>query len=358
MKITRINESKIKDFDFEKAVFGNGFIDHMLMATFENNKWSEPEIVPYGPIDVTPAIMALHYGQAVFEGMKAYKDNQGEVFLFRPEKNFERFNKSCVRMAMPEIPSEIYLDGLKTLVDLDRDWVPSKLGTSLYIRPFMFASEELLSARVSTKYTFVILGAFANNYYSKPLRVKIANHYSRSASGGVGFAKAAGNYAASFYPTKLANDEGFDQIIWTDSVSHQYFEESGTMNIMVRINDTIFTPPASETILDGVTRDSIIQLARHKNINVEVKQISVKDVQAAYKAGTLIEAFGCGTAVVVNRFSAIGYEDEVWDLPELSDEESFAQQLKNQMMEIQYNISEDPFKWRVNVEKKLEEVNS
>jgi branched-chain amino acid aminotransferase len=356
MKITRIKESKIENFDFENAVFGNGFIDHMLVCTYENGKWNEPEILPYGPIEVTPAIMALHYGQAVFEGMKAYKDTQGEVHLFRPEKNFIRFNKSCVRLAIPEVPKEIFLDGLHSLVDLDRDWVPSKIGTALYIRPFIFASEELLSARIAQKYTFVILAAFANNYYSKPLKVKIADYFSRAATGGVGYAKAAGNYAASFYPTKIANEEGFDQIIWTDSATHQYFEESGTMNIMVRINDTIFTPPVSETILDGVTRDSIIQLASHNGIEVQQKRISVEEVYQAHKNGTLKEVFGCGTAVVVNRFSAIGYKEETLELPSLSDEESFAQRLKNQMLNIQYNLTEDPFGWRVKVEKNSVEL--
>ncbi|MCB9202624.1 MAG: branched-chain amino acid aminotransferase [Flavobacteriales bacterium] len=355
MKITRTQKPKIDSFDFDNAVFGNGFSDHMLIATYENNKWSEPEIVPYGPLGMTPAIQALHYGQAVFEGMKAYKDENDDVFLFRPEKNFHRFNKSCKRLAMPEISEEIFLGGISTLIDLDRDWVPSKLGTALYIRPFMFASEELLSARPSTKYTFCVLCAFANNYYSKPLRVKIANHYSRSASGGVGSAKAAGNYAASFYPTRLVNEEGFDQIIWTDAATHTYFEESGTMNIMLRINDEIITPPVTETILDGITRNSLIQLAKKNGITVKEERVTVKEVYEAHKNGTLKEVFGCGTAVIVNRFSAIGYENETLELPIISDEESYAQRLKNQMQEIQYNLSEDEFGWRTLVERNLQE---
>lgn len=351
MKIKNIKESRIHSFDFKNAVFGNSFTDHMLMCTYDNNKWNTPKIVPYGPINFTPAIMALHYGQSVFEGMKAYKDLNNNVFLFRPEKNFERFNKSCIRLAMPEISKEVFIDGIKLLVDLDRDWVPTEIGTSLYIRPFMFASEEFLSARISNRYEFVVLCAFANNYYSKPLKVQIANHFSRSTIGGVGYAKAAGNYAASFYPTKLANQRGFDQIIWTDSCSHNYFEESGTMNIIFRIDNTLFTPSISETILDGITRNSLIQLAKYNNIEVVEKRISVDEIYHAHKNSSLKEVFGCGTAVIVNRFSEIGYEKETLKLPILDDNHSIAQQLKIQMLDIQHNISQDIFEWKVLVEK-------
>lgn len=351
MKITRVKKSKICSLDFERAIFGNNFSDHMLVCTYEKNNWNEPEIIPYGSINFTPAIMALHYGQSVFEGMKAYKDANNEVFLFRPEKNFHRFNKSCVRLAMPEIPKKIFLDGIKILLDIDRDWVPKKIGTSLYIRPFMFASEEFLSARISNKYTFIVLSAFANNYYSKPLKIKIANYFSRSCIGGVGYAKTGGNYGASFYPTKLANQEGFDQLLWTDSCSHTFIEESGTMNIMIRINNTIFTPTISETILNGITRDSLIQLAKYSNIEVIEKKISVNEIYEAHKNSTLKEVFGCGTAVIVNRFSAIGYEKETISLPILDDKDSIAEKLKNQMLEIQHNISKDIFNWKILVER-------
>ena len=288
--------------------------------------------------------------------MKAYKDKNGDVFLFRPEKNFERINKSATRLAMPEVPEEAFMQGLKVLIDADRDWVPHGEGKSLYIRPLIFATEEALKARISTKYMFAIVASPAKSYYSAPVSVKISDYYSRAASGGVGFAKAAGNYAASFYPTKLANEEGYEQIIWTDDATHENFEESGTMNVFVRINDTIYTPATSDKILDGVTRDSFIQLAKKRGIEVVVGDVKVKDVIAAHERGELKEVWGVGTAVVTSVFEAIGYKDKKYDLPKLSAEESYALTLQRDLVAIQTNNAEDPFGWRVLVEKNILET--
>lgn len=352
MIIEKVQTSRLETIDTENIVFGSTFSDHMVICEYENGKWGEPKLMPYGALPFSPAMMAINYGQACFEGMKAYKDKDDNVFLFRPEKNFERINKSAKRLAIPELPKEIFMEGLKTLVDVDRNWVPFGEGRSLYLRPLLFATEETLMARVANKYMFAILATPAKSYYTKTVSAKISDYYSRAANGGVGFAKAAGNYAGSFYPTKLANEEGYDQIIWTDDATHTLFEESGTMNVMVRIEDTIYTPKTSDRILDGVTRDSIIQLAQKRGINVVVGDVPVEKVINAYKDGTLKEIWGVGTAVVTAVFEAIGYQGERLTLPTLSEDESFALTLKKDLTNIQTNLAEDPFGWRILVEKK------
>ncbi|MDO5615002.1 MAG: branched-chain amino acid aminotransferase [Cruoricaptor ignavus] len=352
MIIQKTNNSRLPEFNPENFSFGNTFIDHMIICEYEDGKWGDVKLVPYGPLPFSPAMMGVNYGQACFEGMKAYKDANDDVFLFRVNKNFERINKSAKRLAMPEIPEEAFVEGLKALVDVDRGWIPSGEGFSLYLRPLIFATEEALKARISNKYMFAIVATPAKSYYTEPVSVKISDYYSRAASGGVGFAKAAGNYAASFYPTKLANEEGYEQVIWTDDATHEHFEESGTMNVFVRINDTIYTPNTSDKILDGVTRDSFIQLAKRKGIEVVIGDVKVEDVINAHKNGTLKEVWGVGTAVVTSVFQAIGYKDEKYELPKLSDEESYAVTLKNELVAIQDNSAEDPFGWRVLVEKK------
>ena len=355
MIIQKSTNPRISSFDPNNFSFGNTFTDHMVICEYEDGKWGDVRVQAYGPLPFSPAMMGVNYGQACFEGMKAYKDKDGQVFIFRPEKNFARINKSAKRLAMPEVTEEMFLGGLKALVDIDRDWIPYGEGNSLYIRPLIFATEEALKARIANKYMFAIVATPAKSYYSAPVSVKIADYYSRAANGGVGSAKAAGNYAASFYPTKLANEEGFEQIIWTDDSTHEYFEESGTMNVFVRINDTIYTPPTSEKILDGVTRDSFIQLAKRRGIEVKVEPVSVKAVVEAHKAGTLKEIWGVGTAVVTSVFKAVGYKGEKLELPQLSLEDSYALTLQKDLVDIQTNVAEDPFGWRVLVEKHIEQ---
>ena len=352
MIIQKSTNPRISSFDPNNFSFGNTFIDHMIICEYENGKWGDVKLVPYGPLPFSPAMMGVNYGQACFEGMKAYKDKNGDIFLFRPEKNFARINKSASRLAMPEVTEEMFLEGLKALVDVDREWIPYGEGNSLYIRPLIFATEEALKARIANKFMFAIVATPAKSYYSEPVAVKISDYYSRAANGGVGFAKAAGNYAAAFYPTQLANEEGYEQIIWTDDSTHEYFEESGTMNVFVRINDTIYTPPTSEKILDGITRDSFIKLAEKKGIDLKVEPVSVKTVVEAHKNGTLKEIWGVGTAVVTSAFKAIGYKGEKLELPQLTLEESFALQLQKDLVDIQTNNAEDPFGWRFKVEPK------
>ncbi len=355
MNINKVAESRVPE-NLNDVSFGNVFTDHIFICNYKDGKWGEGQIIPSGSVSFPPTIMAIHYGQACFEGMKAYKNDTDDVYLFRPDRNAERINASATRLAMPTFPEDEFMEALHTLVDLDRAWVPNKLGTSLYIRPVLFASESMLLARVSNEYTFCIICTVANNYYSKPLNVKIAQKYSRAAKGGVGFAKAAGNYGASFYPTQLAKEEGFDQVIWTDSVHHEFIEESGTMNVFIRINDTLITPPISERILNGVTRDSLIQIAKHKGWNVIEKRVSIHDLYEAHKDGSLKEVFGCGTAVVVNNFVNIGYPQETLALPDLPDEEKWGQIMKKELLNIQSGRADDPFGWRQMVEHKTMEV--
>ena len=239
--IVTTEKSKINTVDFNNLIFGRVFTDHMFVCDFEDGKWQTPKVMPYQAMSIEPSARVFHYGQAVFEGMKAYKDDDGKVFLFRPEDNHRRINKSAARLAIPEFPKDYFFNGLEALLNADKDWIKPGLGNSLYIRPFVIATEAAISASPAATYRFMIICSPAKAYYNAPVRVLFAEKFSRSADGGVGFAKAAGNYAAQFYPTSLAQKKGFQQIIWTDASTHKYLEEAGTMNIFFRINDTLIT---------------------------------------------------------------------------------------------------------------------
>jgi branched-chain amino acid aminotransferase len=345
--INHADKSKIGEVDFENLAFGNIFTDHMLVCDYRNGAWEQPVIKPYEPFLIDPSAKVFHYGQAIFEGMKAYKDEQDDVWLFRPEENFDRFNKSAVRLAMPEVPEEVFIGGMKHLLTLEKEWVKKGKGNSLYIRPFMIAIGSGVIAAPSTQYRFMIILSPAKAYYSGEVKVIIAEHYSRAANGGIGAAKAAGNYSAQFYPTKLANEQGFQQIIWTDDATHTKLEEAGTMNVFFRINDTLYTAPTSERILDGVTRKSIIELAKRENVNVEVRSVLVSELIDAAKNGSLKEIFGAGTAAVINPIVGFSYQDEYYELPKL--EKSIALDLKEKLTNIQYKLAEDTFGWTIKV---------
>lgn len=347
IKITRTKTTKIHDVDFDNLNFGRTFSDHMLVCDYKDGKWQSPEIVPYQPIVLDPSAKIFHYGQSVFEGMKAYKDVHDAVWLFRPLENFKRLNISSKRLAIPELPEEIFMDGLKALLKVDSNWIPKKEGSSLYIRPFIFASGNGFHASPADEYKFVIALAPSGAYFSGKVKVLIEETYSRSANGGVGFAKAGGNYAGQFYPTQLAVEKGYQQVIWTDDTNHEYIEEAGAMNIFIRINDTLITGPTSDRILDGITRKSIIDIAKAEGIPVEVRKITVSEVVKAAKDGSLKEMFGAGTAAVVSPISGFGYKGIDYDLPELED--TYATFIKKYITDIQTNKSEDPFGWRVKV---------
>jgi branched-chain amino acid aminotransferase len=345
IEIKHIEKSKIATVDFENLPFGSVFSDHMLTCTFKDGKWQEPIIEPYAPISLDPSAKIFHYGQSIFEGMKAYKDAEGTTLLFRPLENHKRLNRSAERLVIPQIPEETFMKGLKELLKLDDAWIPTNEGSSLYIRPFMFASGNGFHASPANEYKFMICTAPSGAYFAGEVKVLIEEKYARAANGGVGFAKAGGNYAAQFYPTKLALEKGYNQVIWTDDNTHEYIEEAGAMNIFVRIDDTLITSPTSDRILDGVTRKSIIQLAKDLHINVEERKISVSEVVVAAKSGSLKEMFGTGTAAVISPISGFGYQEKDYDLPTL--EKPFAALLKKTITDIQTNKSEDPYGWRI-----------
>ena len=344
IEIEKASTSKIDQVDFDNLSFGKTFTDHMMISEYKNGKWGKPVIKPYGPLSMDPSARVFHYGQAVFEGMKAYKDKDDKIWMFRPEQNFERINRSGKRMAIPEFPKEYFFEGLETLLKLDQDWIKKGFGNSLYIRPFAIASEACVSASPAEEYYFIIICSPAQSYYSGEVRVKFSEKFSRAADGGVGFAKAAGNYGAQFYPTNLAKEEGFQQIVWTDANSHEYLEEAGTMNIFFRINDKLITAPTNDRILDGVTRKSVIQLAEDNNIELEVRPVKVEEILEAARKGELKEMFGSGTATVINPIVGFGFKGEKFDLPKLED--SYAVFFKDKLMKIQYNESEDKHGWR------------
>ncbi|SIS88120.1 branched-chain amino acid aminotransferase [Zobellia uliginosa] len=345
ISVEKVKESKIEQVDFNNLAFGSVFTDHMLVCDYKDGAWETPKVIPYQPISLDPSAKIFHYGQSIFEGMKAYKDDNNKTWLFRPLENFKRLNISAKRMAIPELPEEFFMEGLKTLLKVDNQWIPQTEGSSMYIRPFIFASGNGFHASPADAYKFIICLAPSGSYFSGKIKVLIEEKYSRSANGGVGYAKTGGNYAGQFYPTQLAVAKGYNQVIWTDDHNHEYIEEAGAMNIFIRIDDTLITGPTSDRILDGITRKSILQLAEKKGIQTEVRKITVTEVIEAAKDGRLKEMFGAGTAAVVSPISGFGYKGVDYDLPEL--ESSFASQIKKDITDIQYNRAEDPFGWRV-----------
>ena len=335
--------SRLPQVNWENLPFGRLFSDHMFCMDFNDGSWSDPKIIPYGDIKLSPANSALHYGQSCFEGMKAHRNIKGEVVLFRPYENAKRFNSSNTRMCIPEINENIFVNSILELIAIDKKWVPENLEHSLYIRPFIFATDPYIGIKPSDSYRFMIFTCPVGSYYTDPVPVKVETHYSRAVQGGTGFAKAAGNYAASFYPTKQANAKGFQQLIWTDAKEHKYIEESGTMNIWFRIDDTLITPALSDSILGGITRDSIVTLAEDNSIKVEQRKILISEVVDAYKNGTLKEAFGTGTAVTVNPINTITFREKRMVIE--SQKDSFAIKLKQQLQGIQKGSIVDAYDW-------------
>ena len=345
IEIQRIEKSKIASVDFNNLPFGSVYSDHMLECDFKNGAWQTPIIKPFAPISLDPSSKIFHYGQSIFEGMKAYKDAENNTLLFRPLDNWNRLNKSAERLMIPQIPEEIFMEGLKELLKVDTDWIPTNDGSSLYIRPFMFATGSGFHASPANEYKFIIATAPSGAYFGGKVRVLIEEKYARAANGGVGYAKAGGNYAAQFYPTQLAMDKGYNQVIWTDDNTHQFIEEAGAMNVFIRIDDTLITSPTSDRILDGITRKSILQIAEDAGIQTEVRKISVGEVVEAAKNGNLKEMFGAGTAAVISPIAGFGYQENDYELPVL--ENSFASQLKKKITDIQTNKVADPYGWRI-----------
>ncbi len=342
--ITKSSESRIHEVDFSHLEFGRHTTDHMFVADYKNGEWQSPQIIPYSNLSLNPVTLALHYGQTVFEGMKAFRMKDKRVSIFRPFKHLERFNTSLTRMCMPNVPEDLFIHGIHKLVEIDRAWVPSEEGSSLYIRPFMIASEERFGVKVSDEYKFIIVAGPVGPYYATPLRLKVEREYVRAARGGTGYAKCGGNYGGAFLPTQLAKQDGYDQVMWTDATEHKYIEECGTMNLLFRINDLIVTPTLSSSILDGVTRDSILTLAGNMDFEIEKRQVSVEEISEAFKGNIMREAFGAGTAAVVAPVQTINIDGEDFDLPAWN-EESFMMQVKLKLSNIRRGVDADNYEW-------------
>jgi branched-chain amino acid aminotransferase len=348
--ITKVKESKVNQLDFNNIPLGTTFTDHMFICDYENGEWVNPKIVPMGLIPTHPAAMALHYGQAIFEGMKAYKDSDGEPMLFRPEQNAKRLNKSADRMGMPNVPEDLFIEALKALVGLEQNWIPPQDGSALYLRPFMYADEPFIGMRAATHYKFIIMASPAGPFFSKRIKLWAERHYIRAAHGGTGEAKAAGNYAAAIRPTELAKAKGYDQVLWLDAAEHQYIQEVGTMNIFFKINGEFITPQLDGSVLHGITRASVIELLRDMNYNVTERKITISEIKEASENGTLEEAFGTGTAVGIAYIQEIGLEG---DIIHVSDESPVGLKVNDTLNAIKTGRLEDKFGWMTKVENEL-----
>lgn len=344
IKITKTNKSRLAETDFSNLVFGRTFSDHMLLADYVDGEWKNFEIVPYGEITVSPGISALHYGQSFFEGIKAYKHADGKISIFRPDKNAARFNRSAERLCMPELPEDIFLQSLAALIDIDRDWIPAKANHSLYIRPFMFATDQFLGVAPSKTYKYMVLTCPVGPYFSKPLKVKIETYYTRAAEGGMGYAKSSGNYGGSMLPARKATEEGFDQLIWTDAKDHKYIEEMGAANVMFVLDGKLVTPETRDTILDGVTRDTVITLAHEMGYPVEERRVSVAEIIEGAKNGKLNDAFGAGTAATIAPVGSISYNGEEYTLIDPKERE-FSQRVLKTLDAIRYGNAPDTHGW-------------
>lgn len=344
--ITVIKNEKplLPSFDMNSFAFGKNFTDHMLVADYENGEWKNVQIVPYAPLQFDPSTACLHYGQTIFEGIKAFKTAKDEVVIFRPEMNFKRFNISAERMQMPAVPEWIFMEGMKQLINLEKGWIPTKPDSSLYIRPFMIATDPYLGVRPSQTYKFIIILGPAGAYAAAPMKILIEQHYTRATPGGVGFAKCGGNYGASLHPVVKAQENGYDQLLWTDAIEHKYVEEVGMMNVMFVIDGKVITPSVDRgTVLKGITRDSSITMLRDLGYEVEERLLSVSEIIEAHKQGKFTEVFGVGTAAVVSFISRLAHGEYVMDF----DVEKcvVAKSLKKSLDDLRAGVTEDKHKW-------------
>lgn len=343
ISIEKTRNSKISTVDFNNIPFGKVFADHMFIADFDGRQWKNFEIRPLERIPLHPATMAWHYGQAIFEGMKASISSEGVPLLFRPEDHARRLNVSASRMCMPEFPEDLFVEALSKLVWLDRDWIPRNEESALYIRPVMMATDEFVGVRSSDTFKLMIMNLPSGPYYAKPVSLLVEEKYVRAVDGGVGEAKAAGNYGASLYPTKLAKQKGYDQVIWMDAHEFKYVQEVGTMNIFFVLKDKVITPNLSGTILRGITRESLITLLQEKGYTVEERPVTMEEIAAAHDSGQLLEAFGAGTAAVVANVDRIGYKGR--DLIMSPENWNLSQSLKAEINGIRSGRLQDTHGW-------------
>lgn len=349
LNVRRVKKSRLSEIDFDNLPFGRVFSDHMVEIDYASGEWQEPSIVPYAPLSLSPSLSALHYGQSIFEGMKCHVDaNNGDLLLFRPEANAERLNRSAKRMDMPQLPVEMFMTCLRELLDIDRQWVPNRPNTSLYIRPFMFATDGVVGVHSSESYKFIIFTCPVGPYYSQPVKVLVADEFVRAFPGGTGEAKCAGNYGATMYPASLAKKQGYDQILWMDATNKQKIDESGTMNVMFVIDNVLITPVLDGTILDGITRASLLELAQDLGYTTQERDITISEVLSANENGTLQDAFGAGTAATIAPIAGIGYKDNYYSLPPVEGR-TVSAHLKRELDCLKRGISEDRFGWIVRI---------
>ncbi len=346
VSVEKTSQSRIKELNLATLEFGKMPADHLFIAWYKHGDWQEARIQPFENLSLSPFALCLHYGQTVFEGLKAYRMLDGSISIFRPDKHHERLNKSLDRMCMPAVPWELYRNGLHQLIKIDQAWVPAAEGASLYIRPFMIASEAKLGVKIADEYLFMIVTSPVQAFFthsSKPLRVKVETTYVRAAEGGTGYAKCGGNYGSSFYPTQKAKEQGFDQVLWTDGRSNQYIEESGMMNVMFVFDNTLVTPPLSSSILDGITRDSVLTLAEELGMKTEERSIAVQELEERLRNGSVKEAFGVGTAAVVSPIGSIAIGEHEFTVPVQKDAVLF--RLRKRLSDIRLGVEQDRYGW-------------
>ena len=343
-KLSKVKSSKISKVDFSDLGFCKYYTDHMFVCEYENNEWKNFRIIPFQDLNLSPACTTLHYGQTIFEGLKAYKNEKDEILIFRPDKNAKRFNSSAERMCMPSLPEKYFINSIEELLKIEKDWVPKGEENSLYIRPLMFAIDPYIGIKPADKYLFIIICGLAGGYYSEPVNVKIETEYTRAVKGGVGFAKTAANYAAALYPAVQAQKEGFHQLIWTDGKEHNFVEESGTMNLFFVIDNKLITPPLGDTVLDGVTRDSIISVCPELDIDIEIRKISVKEIIDALGNGSMTEAFGAGTAATIAPIKTIAFQSKKYNLP-YNNKLSFSKKILDYLNNLKFGKIDDKFDW-------------
>lgn len=346
------NENKNEKTPSEQLVFGTKFTDHMFIADYtEGQGWQDHRIVPYQPIALDPSASILHYGQTVFEGMKAYLSEDGVIRLFRPEENMRRMNGSCDRLSMPQIDENLALEALKQLIEIDREWIPNEPGTSLYIRPFMIATEAHLGVSASKTYSFIIIMSPVGSYYKEgihPVKILVENEYVRAVAGGTGTAKTAGNYASGLKAQEVADREGYSQVLWLDGIERKYIEEVGSMNVFFKIDGEVVTPALNGSILDGITRKSIIALLKNWGVPVTERKVSMEEVREAYLNGKLDEAFGTGTAAVISPIGELRWKGELFYVNN-GETGELSQKLYDALTGIQKGTVEDPFGWIVEI---------
>ncbi|MBK5269918.1 MAG: branched-chain amino acid aminotransferase [Bacteroidia bacterium] len=344
ISVRKTRQPMIGKVNFNNLEFGKHLSDHMLVCDYNDGRWELPQIVPLANLSLSPATLALHYGQTVFEGMKAFRMNDDRINIFRMDKHYDRFVKSLERMCMAVPPKEIFIDGLIKLVETDKEWVPVEQGASLYIRPFIYASEAKLGVKVSDQYRFIIITGPVPELYANPIKVKVETNYIRAAKGGTGFAKCGGNYGGAFYPTHIARNQGYDQVLWTTGASEPFIEESGMMNAMFVINNSLVTPPLSDSILDGVTRDSLLTLTKDLGYKTEERRVSVKELEQAFINKTITEAFGAGTAAVIAPIQTIQINNINYTLPEYNNT-SLMNRIKAKLERLRLGYENDSYGW-------------